>query len=190
MKRPNLARAPFLDTRPVWVVSAALWFAALGFSGYAMVDFLSVRGEEQKAGAKLAALAKAQQELQEKAATLNRELSAVNWRKLKAEVEAVSQAASKRGLRWGRLLGDLEQVVPWDVRLTSITPTVGADGAIALSLEGLATSREAWLGFLRALLDDPRFAQPVPQREQAPGTGNAVGYRFSLTVTYLAEGRS
>lgn len=190
MKRPNLARQPFLDTRPVFLASGLLWLGALSLTAYGVVDFFQVRGQEKLASSKLAQLSRQAQELQGQVERLNGELAQVNWKQLKAEVEALAQAASQRHLRWSHLLADLEAVVPWDVRLLSIVPTVAPDGSISLNLEGLATGREAWLRFLSGLLQDPHFSQPVPRQEEAPGVGNASGYRFALTVSYHPEGRS
>lgn len=187
MRRPNLASKPFLNTRPVWVVSGVIWLLALALSGYSVVDFLSVRGQEKDAGSKLLALSQKASLLSQQADALNRELSRVNWKKLKLEVDSVAHAASQRQLRWGRLLSDLENVTPWDVRLLSINPAVDASGKVTITLEGVATSREAWLKFLGRLMEDPRFANPIPKQEEAPGTGSPMGYGFSLSVTYNPE---
>lgn len=187
MKRPNLASKPFLNTRPVWVTAGSIWVLGLALTAFAVSDFLAVRGQERDAGTRLERLNQKAAELSQQAAALNRELSQVNWKKLKAEVDSVAQAASQRQLRWGRLLADLEAVLPWDVRLSSINPTVDAKGTVTITLEGVATSREAWLRFLSRLMEDPRFANPVPRMEEAPGTGNAVGYVFTLVVTYQPE---
>lgn len=184
MRRPNLASRPFLNTRPVWLVAAALWLLTLALSAYSLMDFLSVQGQEKDAGTKLQAMSQKTSALSQQADALSRELSQVNWKKLKLEVDSVAHAASQRQLRWGQLLSDLETVTPWDVRLLSINPAVDAAGTVTVTLEGVATSREAWLGFLARLVADPRFANPIPRQEQAPGTGNPMGYGFSLTVTY------
>lgn len=190
MRRPNLASRPFLNTRPVWVVAGCIWVVGLALTAYSAADFLSVRGQEKDAGARFAALSQKASELSRQAAALNRELSQVNWKKLKLEVDSVAHAASQRQLRWGRLLSDLEAVLPWDVRLLSINPTVDASGTVTVTLEGVAVSREAWLKFLSRLIEDPRFVNPLPRQEQAPGTGNATGYAFSLAVTYKPEAAS
>lgn len=187
MRRPNLASKPFLNTRPVWVVAGAVWLLGLALSAYSVSDFLSVQGQEKDAGAKLLALTQKASDLSQRADALHRELSQVNWKKLKLEVDSVSHAASQRQLRWGQLLSDLEAVMPWDVRLLSINPAVDATGTVSVTLEGVATSREAWLAFLARLLEDPRFANPIPRQEQAPGTGSPMGYGFSLTVNYKPE---
>lgn len=187
MRRPNLASKPFLNTRPVWVVAGAVWLLALVLSAYSLADFVSVQGQEKDAGAKLQALSQRASLLSQQADALHRELSRVNWKKLKLEVDSVAHAASQRQLRWGQLLSDLETVTPWDVRLLSINPAVDASGTVTVTLEGVATSREAWLAFLARLVDNPRFANPIPRQEQAPGTGSPMGYGFSLTVNYKPE---
>lgn len=187
MRRPNLAGQPFLDSRPVLVLAGALWILGLVLSFYSVRNFFSVRSQEKKTGAKLAQLVQKSQQLQTQAKALNRELSSVKWKKLKNEVDSVSFAASQRRLRWGNLLGDLEEVIPWDVRLVGITPSVESDGSIRVSLEGLSTGREAWLGLLARLVEDPRFGEFIPRLEQAPGVSFAGGYQFSLSLTYRPE---
>lgn len=189
MKRPNLSRQPFLDTRPVWLASGLVWLLALGFAAYSVADFVAVRKEQRQASGKLAQLSNRAQELESRLSQLNRQLAQVNWKKLRTEVDSVAQVAAQRQLRWSHLLSDLEAVVPWDVRLVSIAPTVGNDGRITVNLEGLATTREAWLRFLQKLLEDEHFSRPVPRQEEAPGAGSPLGYRFALTVTYHPEGR-
>lgn len=189
VKRPNLARQPFLDSRPVFVLAGALWILGLVLSLYSVNNFFSVRSQERRINAKLAQLVQKNRELREQAKLLNRELSSVNWKKLKNEVESVSFAASQRRLRWGNLLADLEEVVPWDVRLVGIAPSVEKDGRIRVNLEGLSTGREAWLTFLARLVEDPRFGDLIPRLEQAPGAGFAGGYQFSLSLTYRPEVR-
>lgn len=154
---------------------------------YSVSNFFSLRSQEKRVSAKLAQLVQKGRKLQEQAQLLNRDLSSVNWKKLKNEVESVTFAASQRRLRWGNLLGDLEEMVPWDVRLVGITPSVGSDGSIRVSLEGVSTGREAWLAFLARLVEDPRFGDLIPRLEQVPGAGFAGGYQFSLSLTYRPE---
>ena len=96
---------------------------------------------------------------------------------------------ARRKLVWSQLLADLERVVPWDIRLVSITPSVAKDGSVQIGLDGVATGRDAWLKLLAVLFADPKFSDPLPRSEEAPSASNGQGYRFSLTVRYWPEGR-
>ena len=190
IRRPNLAARPFENVRPVWVASGVLALAALILTAASLSDFFSARGRERTATAALARLRARRTELAAKVEATNRTLAAVAWKKLAGETSSLEEVVARRRLVWSQLLADLERVVPWDVRLVSINPSVAKDGSLQIGLQGLATSREAWLRLLAALLEDSRFSNPVPRSEEAPSARNALGYQFSLTVRYWPEGRS
>ena len=190
MKRPNLAASPFLDTRPVWVTGAALVVAALALSLVTLLDFVAVRGRERTAADTFRRVQEKRAEVAREVETRNRRLAAVSWKQLQLETTSVEGVVARRRLVWSTLLGDLERVVPWNVRLTGITPRVDRTGAIEVDLEGLATDREAWLKLLAVLFTAPTFSDPLPKFEEAPSAGNLKGYKFALTVHYHPEGRT
>ena len=189
MKRPNLAASPFLDTRPVWVTGCALAVAALSLSVASLFDFVAVRGREKAVVESFRRVQVRRAEVVRQVETRNRRLAAVSWKQLQLETASVQGVVARRQLVWSVLLGDLERVVPWNVRLTQITPRVDKTGAIEVQLEGLATDREAWLKLVAILFADSKFSDPLPRFEEAPSAGNLKGYRFALDVRYRPEGR-
>lgn len=189
MRRPNLARVPFLNTRPVWAVSAALSLAAVGLTAMSVSEFLVKREEEEGLRARLSSLQQRREVLAREVHQLNQTLAQVPWKQLQGDASALAQIASKRGWAWTQLLGDLERVLPWDVRLVSISPSVDEKGRVRLALVGAAAGREAWLKLMTRLFHDASFADPVPISEEAPSATNPQGYRFQLAVRYLPGGR-
>ncbi len=189
MRRPNLAARPFENVRPVWVAGGALALAALVLTGVSLADFLSAHGRERAAIASLARLRARRADLVAKVEAANRQLAAVGWKKLQGETTSLEEVVARRKLVWSQLLADLERVVPWDIRLVSITPSVAKDGSLQIGLDGLATGRDAWLKLIAVLFADPKFSDPLPRSEEAPSARNGQGYRFSLTVRYWPEGR-
>lgn len=189
MHRPNLAARPFENVRPVWVASGALALAALVLTGVSLADFISAHGRERAATASLARLRTRRAELVAKVDASNRQLAAVGWKKLQGETTSLEEVMARRRLVWSQLLADLERVVPWDIRLVSINPSVAKDGSLQIGLDGLATGRDAWLKLIAVLFTDPRFSEPLPRSEEAPSARNGEGYRFSLTVRYWPEGK-
>lgn len=190
MRRPNLASSPFLNTRPVWVVGACLTLLALGLTAMSVAEFLVKREEEEELSARLKVLEERRTVLSREVEALNRSLAGVPWKTLQADAAALRQIANKRGWAWTGLLADLERVLPWDVRLVSISPAVDEKGRVRLALTGVAAGREAWLQLLTRLFEDGSFSEPVPNSEEAPSATNPQGYRFQLTVRYLPGGRS
>ena len=190
IRRPNLAARPFENVRPVWVAGGVLALAALVLTGVSLADFISAHGRERSATASLARLRVRRAELVAKVETANRQLAAVGWKKLQGETTSLEEVVARRKLVWSQLLADLERVVPWDIRLVGITPSVAKDGSLQIGLDGLATGRDAWLKLIAVLFADPKFSDPLPRSEEAPSARNGQGYRFSLTVRYWPEGKS
>ena len=188
--RPNLAARPFENVRPVWLAGVGLAFAALVLTGVSLADFVSAHGRERAAIGSLARLRARRAELVAKVEAANSQLAAVGWKKLQGETTSLEEVVARRRLVWSQLLADLERVVPWDVRLVSINPSVANDGSLQIGLNGLATGRDAWLKLLAALFADPKFSDPIPRSEEAPSARNGLGYKFSLTVRYWPEGKS
>ncbi|MEP0773309.1 MAG: hypothetical protein HRF46_02975 [Acidobacteriota bacterium] len=189
MRRPNLASAPFLNTRPVWVLGSALLVAAVALTAMSVSEFLLKREEEEGLRQRLTVLQQRREVVARAVAELNRTLAVVPWKQLQGETAALSQIAGKRGWAWTTMLADVERVLPWDVRLVSISPSVDDKGRVRLALVGVAAGRDSWLKLLTRLFSDPSFAEPVPALEEAPSATNPGGYRFQLAVRYLPGGR-
>ena len=64
------------------------------------------------------------------------------WRSLAARVNAANAILREHAFSWLQMLNDIERVMPYDVRLTKIAPSVGSDG-VALSIEVIARNRDA-----------------------------------------------
>ena len=179
---PNLASRPHLNTRPVWVVTAVAGFLALIFALVnASVWFKSNRSLQEQI--ELQAELKAEYEslsveVTEQAESLNR----VPWRSLSARVNAVNTIIREHEFSWIGLLDDIERVLPYDVRLTKISPKVDAD-TVNLSFTVVGRTREALLELLDNLIADPRFSDPTPSSEMTPEE-SGLGYVLAMTVVH------
>ena len=187
--RLNLAARPFEQVRPVWVAAIGLLALGAGLTAVSLGEFVGAKGAEKAASQKLERLLAQRAQLSASVDKSNRELAKVGWKKLQAETASLRDVVGRRKLVWSQLLADLERVVPWNVRLTTITPTLDAKGGIKIALNGLASGRDAWLKLLATLFADPHFANPLPQSEESPTATSGQGDRFRLTVDYWPEGR-
>ena len=188
-QRPNLASSPLLDVRPPLVAGVALSLVAVALTAISLSGVITARGTEKAAESALLGLQARRAELVTKVETTNRKLAGVRWKSLQAETVAMQEVVARRALVWSQLLADFERLVPWDVRLLSIAPTIDKDGSVLVGLSGVAASREAWLKLIALLFVDRKFSEPLPTSEEAPSATNGLGYRFSLTVRYWPEGR-
>jgi len=189
MQRPNLAARPFEDRRPVWLTAAALGAAALALSFASIGEFVSAHGAERSLTERLTRLEKRRKELGATVDSTNRELQRVNWSQLRLESESLGKAFAGRSFSWSELLLDLERVLPWDTRLTSVAPRLREDGEVEIALVGLAAGRDGWLRLLARLFADKKFSNPMPLSEEAPASTGGLGYKFQLRVRYWPEGR-
>ncbi|NCO69142.1 MAG: hypothetical protein GW878_01285 [Acidobacteria bacterium] len=188
-RRPNLAASPFPNLRPLMLGTGLLAVLALALSTFTLLDAMQARGSERGLEAKLVELKARRLELARRVDDSSRRLAAVKWKQLDAETASFGSLVARRNFAWSVLLGDLERVIPWDVRLTGITPVVQEDGSLKVGLQGIATTREAWLKLIARLFADERFSDPVPVSEEAPGTGSPMGTTFSVVARYWPEGR-
>lgn len=182
MIAPNLASRPHLNTRPVWVVTAVAAMIALIFAVVnTQVWLKSSRSLEEQIVRYDQLEAEYQRlttEVSEQAENLNR----VPWKSLAARVNAVNTVIREHEFSWIGLLDDIERVLPYDVRLTKISPKVNAD-TVNLSLTAIGRSREALLDFFDTLIKDPSFSDPTPLSEMTPEE-SGLGYVFNMTVVH------
>lgn len=183
MIAPNLATRPFLNTRPVWLVTAvagvltvillALNLRLFLVANRALVDETATRDALLEKHLTLDAAVRNDVEALER----------VPWRSLTRRVDATNLVLREHSFSWLGMLDDIESVMPYDVRLTRISPSVGADGAL-LSLALIAHNRDAMLELLDNLVADPRFSDPTPSSETTPEENAAAAYVMNLRVNY------
>jgi type IV pilus assembly protein PilN len=180
---PNLASRPFLNTRPVWLVTAvsilvALLFVVLNVFSYVTANrtLATQLSEYGRLEARRDAL---RREVKAEVATLDK----VPWTSLANRVKATNLVLQEGSFSWPALLDDVERVMPYEVRLTRIAPTLGPEG-VSLSLAVVCRSREAMLEFLENLIKDPSFANPIPVREELPEGSRTAAYDLTLKVDY------
>ena len=192
----NLARRPFVNTRPVVRVAAILWLLGIAllalnvalFEGY-LSSSEAVRGR----------LAKAQRDTareQDNAAALKRQIGNLDLEHQNREVAFLNHKIDERTFSWGLLLDRLAAVLPDQVRVLHLTPSnlVPKDQEAALragrepkpqpfllSLTCEAKDDEAMLRFVDNLFVQPAFANPNLASEARQDSGLV---KFELSVQY------
>jgi Tfp pilus assembly protein PilN len=186
---PNLATRPFLNTRPVWLLTAIAGVLALILIGFNLRLFLI---ENRTLGDEISR----QDDLELLYRTVAAEVSAdvddlqkVPWASLRARVDATNLVLREHSFSWLRMLDDIERVMPYELRLTRIGPTVGPE-AVMLSLSVIARNRDAMLQLLDNFIADPRFDEPTPLREITPEDSAVANYEMLLRVSYHPLGET
>ena len=180
---PNLATRPFLNTRPVWLVTAVAGAVTLILLALNLHLFLVANRALVDESATRDALLERHQSLEAAVRNDVEALGKVPWRSLTRRVDATNLILREHSFSWLGMLDDIERVMPYDVRLTKITPSVGSEGAV-LSLALIAHNREAMLDLLDNLVADPKFSDPTPSTESTPEENTAAAYVMNLRVNY------
>lgn len=183
MITPNLATRPFLNTRPVWLVAAAAGLAAVILLAFDLRLVLVADRALDDEILRRDALLERHRELEAEVRKDVVALEKVPWRSLTRRVGATNLILREHAFSWLAMLDDIERVMPYDVRLTKIAPSVGAE-EVTLSMALIAHNREAMLQLLDNLVADPRFSDPTPSSESTPEENTVAAYVMNLRVNY------
>lgn len=195
---PNLARHPFANTRPVNRLGIALWVAgALLLAGNVAVYYSYFAGSGDRR-AELARLERQVSLQQQRAGQAETDLAGIDLEQQNEQVEFLNRKIAERAFSWSLLFDRLAEVLPSQVRLTSLRPhgvvsgdegrrrvsrrVVVEEGRVALELSGEAQSGEALLRFVDNLFAHPAFADPDLAQEALEGEALID---FSLRAQYL-----
>ncbi|HLY18338.1 MAG TPA: hypothetical protein VKR61_13995 [Bryobacteraceae bacterium] len=89
----------------------------------------------------------------------------------------------RKGISWTKIFADLEKVVPYNVRIMSIRPTVVGQNQISLDMNVGSESLEPVIELLKNLESSPRFGA-VYSHSTLPPTQTDKLYRCRLSVNY------
>ena len=200
MEPLNLARRPFLNSRPVVRVSLLLWVLGL----LLLLGNVSLFWSYLESSAdKRQQIARGGQEIarqQAAAAQLQSRLDNIDLERQNEQVDFLNEKIEERTFSWSLLLDRLAEVLPNDVRLTRLTPRTEdpaagqsrrsrtarsqprREGQIPLLITGETRNDEALLRFVDNLFAHPAFVDANPTREERLENGLV---RFELSVQYI-----
>ncbi len=180
---PNLASRPFMNTRPVWLLTALASAIAIVLLAVDVHLYYSGSRKMNELLAQRDQLIARQGELDQKVRRDVASLSHVPWKALDSRVVRLNGILDGHAFSWLTLLDDLGRVLPRQVRLYQVAPTITKEG-IQLSLRGTARTRAAMIQMLQNMIADPHFFNPLPRSESTPEASKSAGYDFMLRVGY------
>ncbi|MDX1583527.1 MAG: hypothetical protein R3338_08005, partial [Thermoanaerobaculia bacterium] len=183
----NLASRPWQNTRPFWItVAVAIIVISILLVNNAQAAWRYYM-ETEETRAEIAEIRSRAELESEHAERLQEQVESLDRHNLLTRVEFVNRQIAERAFSWSTLMDHLEKVLPNDVRLTSLRPTVDEDGPVSLAMTCVAKNQQAYVETIRRITADPHFRNPYPLSESS----DAGELRFTLRVTYqpsLAEG--
>ncbi|MDY7091753.1 MAG: hypothetical protein SX243_02140 [Acidobacteriota bacterium] len=190
----NLARRPFYNSRPIIRLAIFLWIVGgllLVINAQRYYSFFT--GSEDRAD-ELQTLEARVDEHEERIEDLRDGLREYRIASQNAQVTFLNQKIAARTFGWSELFDRLEDVLPNDVRISSLTPRRPEnrrnrrnreqrieDGQVRLALRGVAKTFEAELDLLDRLFQHPSFERPRLARDQRNKENQS---EFDIAVFY------
>ncbi len=193
----DLSARPFANRRPVVRLSILLWvIGGLLLAGNVWLywDFIAGRGNLHEQ------LRDAERQIEieeERIADLRRELSSFDLADQNAQVTYLNERIDQRRFSWSQLFEELSDLLPRDVRLTTLAPRTAEESSsrsrspgsadtdrVQLVIRAQARTDEAILEMVDALFADPKFERPNLSQQRDV---NETVIDFDIQVDYIAD---
>jgi type IV pilus assembly protein PilN len=92
----------------------------------------------------------------------------------------------RKGISWNRIFTDLEKTLPYNVKLTRISPSVDEQGRVTLDMTLAADKVNPMVEALKAFQDSALFGA-VEWKTITPPSQTEPLYRLALSVTYAQK---
>jgi Tfp pilus assembly protein PilN len=197
----NLARRPFLNSRPVVRVALLLWLLGLALLLVNLWQFLGYRG---RSADKREQIARSEAEIERQRAYLTRLQKTLDGFDLPAQnqkVDFLNKQIAERTFSWSQLLDRITERLPNDVRLNRLAPLTGdkaerqlqrsgatgvrrsarAGDVVPLLITGESRNDDALSSFVQSLFKPP-FTDANLAREEREEDGKTL--KFEISVQY------
>jgi Tfp pilus assembly protein PilN len=201
--RFNLARRPFVDTRPANLTAGFLVVLVAALSFVAARTVIRYFADSSRTRASIASLRAEISSLEEARQKADASLARVDVASLAADVGDANEIALRRAFSWTRFLSRLEKTLPPDLRIASIalqkrpeasgSRAAGRPGpaeTVLVNLTLISRDPNGLPKTIRAFDASPWFETPSPASEDRGEKGLPEGRRLVLSVVYHdVEGR-
>jgi type IV pilus assembly protein PilN len=180
----NLASQPYQDVRRfAWrwgVALVTLTLLTVGLVYAAVGQLRSWHATNADANKLRQQIARVDVESATAAAFLNRPEN----RGTRDHAQFLNELIARKAFSWIDVLSDLEKIMPPQLHVVSIRPTVNDRNELQISLDVAGQSRESALELVRHMEESPDFRNAQVNTESAAG-GQAGAVRFNISAAYV-----
>jgi type IV pilus assembly protein PilN len=182
----NLAREPFRRNRQALVGSALAAIVLIGTLAGLVSTIISERRQSRDTQVALtqvnAQLAKVRAEQAKQDSLIRRPGNEV----VLDRSVLLNTLIKRKAISWTKIFSDLQTVLPPNVRVLTIRPTVNSQDQLFLDMTVAADSAEPVIGFIAKLEGSDVFGSTAVSGIVPPSQTDAF-YRYRLTVTYAQQ---
>ena len=193
--RPNLARRPFVDSRPANVAAVLLLLVVLVLTLVSVRTVHAYLEGSRQSRAGIASLRTEIARFEASARAAEEKLTRFDLAGMSAGAEEANALVRLRTFSWSRFLTRLEKTLPNDVRVVSVSLSrekekkpgaarPGAEEAFLVSLSLVSRDPDGLPKLIRAFYASPWFDAPTPRSETGGEQGSAEGRSFVLDILY------
>jgi Tfp pilus assembly protein PilN len=188
MRAPiNLATEPFRKDRPLFVASAAGTVVLTLLLAFLITLIVSARSRAASTRSEIERLNRQIDALSAEQARLDMTMRQPGNAEVLERSVLLNALIERKGISWTRIFGDLEQVMPYNVRLMQIRlPQVSIRNRVTLDMVVGAQSPEPVLDFLRRVEGSPLFGPAEVSAYMPPGQNEPL-YRYRVSVSYAQK---
>lgn len=187
MKIPiNLASQPFRRDRAILLASAAVGVVLTLTLGGLVYLFLADRAQSAELRGEVARLDRLISASSAEQARLDAILRQPENSTVLERSVFINTLLYHKGISWSRLFSDLENTVPYNVKLVSLVPSLNAENKVVLDITVAADNPEALVGFALAMEKSPAFRDVYIHNNQPPTQAEPF-YRVRVTVNYAQK---
>ena len=184
MKIPiNLASQPFRRDRAMLAGSIAVCVLLTATLGVLAVLISSDRAQMADVRQDIGRLNQRIRLLNAEQAKLNAVLTKPENAEVLEQSVFLNTLLYRKGISWTRIFSDLEKIVPYNVKISNIRPSVDAQNHVTLNMTVATETTEAYVLLLIALENSPAFGD-VTEASRIPPNQSDPLWRIQVTMTY------
>ena len=190
----NLATRPFRNNTIVWSGYALLLFAAIGFSYWNVSSFRHYKAELVELDARDGNIEQEEQDLSNRHRRVLKGVRDFDIKSISLRTTKANEVIDWRAFSWTRLFNRLEEVLPNNVRMTSVRPIFrdrdrnansnDPKRSVSVGVEGLARDWDSLFEIQTNLFEHPSFGHVNPRFIEKAGNGE---FAFSIEFVYFAD---
>jgi len=183
----NLSRRPFRNNSVYYGVFITCGLLLSVASSYNVYDFVVVGGEISRLREDLTEREQKYMELRDEVDRMKRDVSKLDLNTLNQKSAFANGLILSKLFSWSTLFDRIEDLMPPQVKIRSIRPSISAKGGIEILIDGMASGPEDLYAFESALVNSEYFAAVYPVSESSKESRTEIN--FDLAMKYLPAGR-